>query len=185
MEKKLDAYGLEQIDINANAVSEISVSTADINEIAVKAYVEGEYNENIVLNVVRESEKISLNCQFQPMFTMPDDKLAAHKVTAIVMEIVLPESLSIYLISDISHVTLSGVYNSCMVELINGYLEVDDFEGELLANTIRANMLIKTKLGQIEASTKTGVVELGLLKKGSSKFVLNSIDGNITVLKIE
>jgi len=185
-EKVFEASGINSLIINSDSIFTVYITSKKTNKITVKTKVAGETYENVVLNTAEENGKLIITIGYSPFFKTENDKLAAHKVIAIDMEIVIPERLQIEIISKIASVITKGTFNKIITRLENGNCELIDFYG---------NALLQSKVGSIKVSAKTNVAGIAvstkgtiinnLKKKGKYLIEAESIEGSITLLQIK
>src|SRR5680860_651094 len=82
---------IEAITLDVTNSFELSVETAPGNEIMVEAAIDGEYSNDLLVNVKESGNTLLVNTEFQPNFKKPNDKLSAHKVISIALKVLLPE----------------------------------------------------------------------------------------------
>ena len=185
-EKVFEASGINSLIINSDSIFTVYITSKKTNKITVKTKVAGETYENVVLNTAEENGKLIITIGYSPFFKAENDKLAAHKVIAIDMEIVIPERLQIEIISKIASVITKGTFNKIITRLENGNCELIDFYG---------NALLQSKVGSIKVSAKTNVAGIAVSTKGTiinnlkkeGKYLIEaeSIEGSITLLQIK
>jgi len=185
IEKQIDALNISKVVIDGSAIFKIKMSTSKTKTIVVLAKVEGEHNEDIFLLAEIKNSELVISTKLQPLFVPDNDKLSAHKVISIELSITIPEYLNAFIQSDIASVTAKGKYNNLTIELINGNCNVDTFSGNATINTIHGSINIRCKEANVKASTKKGILIQDKLKFGNNTLDLNSINGNITITKIE
>ncbi|HKJ47642.1 MAG TPA: hypothetical protein VJ973_01055, partial [Christiangramia sp.] len=111
------------------------------------------------------------------------DKLSAHKVFSLEIELEVPFNMQVNIISNIASLKAKGAYASIFAELKDGYCQLLDFSGEAVINTFSGNITVETSAGIIEANSRNGEVEIPEFLPGQNPLKLTSIDGNIKVLK--
>ncbi len=186
MEKELDAANYSVIEINSDVIYHINISTENSDKIKITTHVEGENYENVVLSIKENDEQLNIEPMFTPYFEAKNDKLAAHKVLAIEMELRIPENLSIRINSSLSSVKAKGKFLSFEALLGDGNCILEEFIG---------NAAIKTKQGFIKvfakhtvsgkAFSKKGKVFNALEKKGKFAIEAESLEGDISLFLIE
>ncbi|HZJ21404.1 MAG TPA: hypothetical protein VFD35_13780, partial [Pricia sp.] len=78
---------IEAITLDVTDSFELSVETAPGNEIMVEAAIDGEYSNDLLVNVKESGNTLLVNTEFQPNFKKPNDKLSAHKVISIALKV--------------------------------------------------------------------------------------------------
>jgi len=188
-QKKVDktwfAKDLKSVVIAANNVFKIKVSNSISNSITLKVNIEGEYAEQLAITDSIKNKTLFLSSAFQPLFKTDNDKLSVHKVLSVEFEIGLPNYISLDIKSNIASVDLTGNYPSVFIETQQGNCSLKHFLGNATINTIDGNIDITTNNATIEAFTKTGQANIHQFKYGQYQIYCQSINGAITVKKIE
>lgn len=185
IEKEMDVIDISTIVISGNTIFNINLGTKPINQIYLTLNVEGENNEQIVLKATREHDTVFVDSDYQPLFNVPDDKLSAHKKISIELNMIVPEDIDIIVKSDIGSVQVQGIYKSIFAELVSGNFKAYDFSSDLLVNTIHGNIYVETNNAKLHLNTKKGKIYQESLDSGKQQISLNSINGNIRVIKTQ
>ncbi len=167
IEKEIDATLINSIEINSDLVNSITVFSSNTNVIKVTTKIEGEHYENVILSLIEKDHKLYINPDFTPFFEADNDKLAAHKVQSIEMNLLIPERLELSIKSKIASVQSNGSFNSIFVILENGNCTLREFIG---------NAVIKTNIGFIAVYAKEKIFGEALSKKG---IIINNLSENI------
>ncbi|MCX7551118.1 hypothetical protein [Xanthomarina sp. F2636L] len=183
--KSFSAEGVSSLFIDGNSVFKIYIETVKTNNISIESFVEGENNEHVVLLAEIKDHQLHISSVYQPLFVAENDKLSAHKLISIEFKIRIPEQLNVFITSNIASIFMIGNYNQVTAELMNGSYNAENYKGSLLVNTIHGDIQVATDLSEVEVSSKHGTVEQEMLALGDKQIVLNSINGNITVIKTE
>ncbi len=168
---------------NLNDVFNIVVHTTKTNKIKIKAHSEGEYANYFVINQ-KQTEK-TIHIEGKIAFVFPDfqDKLSAHKVHSISVEIWVPEQLQVVLQSDIGNVTASGNYKSLLIDVASGNCYLQQIKGKISAFSVTGNVYLKTNSGVVVTQTNLGNVSVIKLPKSTSLYTLKTNKGDILVVK--
>ncbi len=185
VERNWNGNTLKKLVVNGNGVFKIKVSNCQDTTISVQAKIEGEYAEHLFLIDKTESETLTLSTKFQPLFKDDNDKLSAHKVLSVELEISVPKHISLDVKSDIGSAQISGNYPSVFIELQQGNCSLNPFLGNATINTIEGNISIATNNAKVEAYTKTGAKAIYQFKYGQYILSVHTINGNIKVTKFE
>lgn len=185
IEKEIDASGISTIVVSGNSMFKIDLNTKPINQVHLTLKVEGENNEQIVLKTSRKQDTIFIGSGYQPLFNVPDDKLSAHKKISIELDMIIPENFDVTVKSDIGSVLIKGIYKSIFSELVNGDFKALNFSSNLLVNTIHGNIYIETNKSELSITTKNGSMYQEQLDFGKQQISLNSINGDIRVIKTQ
>jgi hypothetical protein len=185
VQKQLDGSEIKTIIISGNNIFKIHVSSQKTNIIDIKLEVEGENNEQIILQTLSKQDTLFIGSSYQPLFTPPDDKLNAHRQISIELTLSIPENLNLNLKSDIASVFIKGNYKNVVAELLNGSFFAQKFTSNLLVNTIKGDINVETDNVILDIHTKNGNSNQEKLNLGNKHIILNSINGNISVTKTQ
>tara|TARA_R110002051_G_scaffold325871_1_gene432717 strand:+ start:3986 stop:4606 length:621 start_codon:yes stop_codon:yes gene_type:complete len=173
------------IEINANNCFLVTITTAKTNEISVEAQMDGEYSNDLLLNVHEEGKTLLVNTSFSPVFELPNDKLAAHKVLSISLKISIPENMKVQLYGTHGTVNASGTYQNISVTLNDGNCVLRNVSYKAQVTTQSGTIELYTKSGSVTAVSKYGKVISEKMAKGIQHYSLNSVTGNIHIYKTE
>lgn len=179
----LDASNIHSIRIESDEVFLVSVKTAPVSEISIKTHSEGEYFDNIQLISKVENGELILSSEYPEMLTGGYDKLSAHKVFSLEIEMQIPENLALNVTSNIASLVADGNFKAVYANLKQGYCHLMDFSGAADINTYSGDILVETAQGIIEADTRHGTIKIPDFLPGRNPIRLTSIDGNIMVHK--
>ncbi len=186
IEKEFEAATISAIEIASEAIFNIIISSEKVDKIKIRTSVEGENFENIVLGVKKDNGILTLNPEFSPYFEAKNDKLAAHKVLAIEMELIVPENLEISIKSSLASVNVTGKFLSIIAFLGVGNCVLNEFSGDakIMTNQGFINVFAyKTVFGI--AFSKKGSVINELKNKGKFTVEAESFEGDISLFLIE
>ena len=183
IERQIEDPTIENVIINGKGIFKIKVSNHKDAVIKVKALVEGEHNEYIVLSTNTVDNTLTISSQWDPLFVQDNDKLSVHKVISIELEILLPKGLNLYIKSDIASAQIKGHYKQLMIELMNGNCNLETQSKDTKINTIEGNISVLTNHTAVKAITKNGSQEIDATLNGSNKMLLKTLNGNIIVRK--
>ncbi|MGB5435928.1 MAG: hypothetical protein WBM98_08555, partial [Maribacter sp.] len=105
----LDAT-VSTIAIDAENCFKVELSTSETKEIVVQARIDGEYKNELVVNVVHHGPSIEISTDFQPDFVQPNDKLSAHKVLSVSLNIQIPKYMAVGIIGTSTNLFINGDY---------------------------------------------------------------------------
>lgn len=165
MQKSWDASAFETIFIESDAVYAIHIVSENRSTVTVSTSVQGEASETVLVTASEENRTLRLATARTPFFIPENDKLAAHKVMAIEMEIRVPEGMNFSVKSSLASVTLSGTFRTIQLALE---------EGNCLATAFKGNATIKTNKGFIRMETDAACTGIAVSKYNS---VTNSLPG--------
>lgn len=176
----IDAKGVKSIVISSDEVFRINLSTAP-GAIRIKTRADGEYSNDIYLDSEINGEVLLLTSRFREILKGGYDKLSAHKVFAMEVELVIPENLTVEIESNLASVKGSGDFKKLFIELKSGYCQLEDFTGDATINTYDGHVLIQTVNAKVEADSRHGSVNIPDNNFGQHTIKVTSINGNITV----
>lgn len=175
----IEAGDLEKIVLSSDEIYKIKLSTYPGTEVKITTDAEGEYYDDINLDIERRSQTLFLNSRFRESLQSGYDKLSAHKVFSMEIQLEIPENMVVEVNSNVASVFLSGTYGSILIQLKTGSCYFEDFEGMAVVNTYEGNILGTAGNFTAEATTRHGEVEVPLNSHGIHKMVLTSINGDI------
>ena len=179
----LDAEKIQKIRIETDEVFKIEITAGNSPGIRIKTHSEGEYHNEIALQTEIVQEELIITTQYPQILSGGYDKLSAHKVFSLEIEMQVPEGMEISLKSNIASLITHGKFSSVTANLNEGYCQLLNFEGAAVINTFNGNILVETSRGIIEANTRHGKVDIPEFLPGRNPLRLTSIEGNILVRK--
>jgi len=184
MEKSWDASSIEHFEIISDEVYRITIISKATNRIYVRTKVEGEHSENVAVLVSEENKTLSLSSDFTPFFIMKNDKLAAHKVISIEMEIIIPYDMEVWVKGAIASVETVGAFRKIQLDLRNGNCVLNNFKGNAQLNSRNGNITVFAReTGVFEVKSRTGSIKNELPNTGRFLIKAESVNGDITLLK--
>lgn len=175
--------GLSTININGESIFKITVEAKPVHEITVHSRVEGENNENIVLVTEIKNNKLYIAAKQQPVFKDANDKLSAHKVISIEINLIIPENLNILVNSFNSDFIVKGRFDNVVVNSETGNCIFKAFQGKARIYTREGNVAIQTNHANIIASSKKGFIKKERIDSGSNEILIKTINGNVTLTR--
>ena len=185
IDKIFDAQDITTLQIDGNNCFKIHVIDSNTNQIKIQTKIEGEHNENVIVIARTSKDSLYVSTRFQPLFEADNDKLSAHKVISIELEIQVPKHMILNVKSDISSVVAEGVFSTVFVELDQGQCRLKSFLGSATINTINGSIFIESDFARVQAFSRHGVVNIQPLILGENHLYLKSIHGDISVSKTE
>ena len=161
----------------------IKLSSTKSNQIIIKSISEGEYANHFVITQKRENKTLHISGNIAFTFPNNQDKLSAHKVHAIAVEILVPEHLKILVSSDIGNVSIMGKYNTLGTNLRSGNCYINNVLGDFSIKTVTGDINLTTNSGVVNAVSKSGTITQEALPNGKSNFQLKTAKGNIKIAK--
>lgn len=159
LQKEFEIQDIEKLTLNVDEVFSVRVTAKNTDKILVITTVQGENYENVVVNTSEENKNLILSTGYSPFFTLENDKLAAHKVISIGMEIIVPRDMELHLSSMLASVIVKGDYKMVYIGLENGSCNLIDFSG---------NASLQTKSGSITVTAKGNTSGIAISKSGST-----------------
>ena len=175
----LDGRGIGKILLSSDEIYNIRISSHPGKEIKIITDAEGEYYNDISLDVERRDQTLFLNSRFREILQSGYDKLSAHKVFSMEVVLQIPEGLEVEVNSNVASVFLKGDYKNILIQLKTGSCYFENFEGAAVVNTYEGNITGGAKNFISEANSRHGQVEVPQNSYGIHKMVLTSINGDI------
>ena len=170
--------------LDAGPAYRIQLETNTDHKIDVRAVVEGEYSQEMLIDLREDGSNVYISPAFSPEFQPQNDKLSAHKVVSVSLNISLPEGMSLSVKGIQSDISVRGKFQSLSVYLKDGRCNLHELLGIVNISTVSAAISVSAKNGVVRAQSDSGVVEIEQLPLGDAEYNLRSDSGNIKVLKI-
>lgn len=174
---------LEAIHIYADEVNSITIETHSGNQVVISTHSEGEYYNRIGLITEMKDGKLILRTKYPQALSEGYDKLSAHKVFAIDLEVEIPAGLRIFIQSNLASVIAKGDYEIFEAELNQGYLDLKNFSGSGSVQTIMGDISVEARNTRVEAQSRNGKLQINPTFKGNNLLKLTSVNGDISLLK--
>lgn len=180
-----DASAIQELYINSNEIFEISIIATSSDQITVNTIIEGETFASTLLNSKIENGILKITTGKTPDYIPFNDKLSAHKVMAIELEIVVPIGLDIWVYSTLASLDTYGELGQVRVDLGRGHFKGEGFRFRESAqiNTISGSVTIELEAARIEANSRNGSVSLATTINQGLPLTIETIDGNISLQK--
>ena len=179
----ISSENISVINIDTDEVYLINIVTSKTSEIGIKTHSEGEYFDDIILESSISGNTLHIKTRYPQRLAGGYDKLSAHKVFSLEIELRIPENLEVIISSNIASLQTDGSFKRIYADLKQGYCKLLDFSGAAVINTYSGNILVETNSGLIEAKSRNGKVDIPDFMPGRNPLRLTSIDGNIKVRK--
>ncbi len=173
----------QAITIQADRCFQVDISNSETDELVVAAEMEGEYASNLLVNLEEKGKTIFISTGFTPNFEHPNDKLSAHKVIAIALQIKIPKYKQVNVFGTGARVLVTGLYRNLGVVLADGECILDDVGETVEVKTQNGNIRVVSGKGICEASSDYGQVVGSLDTIGNTVYNLHSKEGNIYLNK--
>lgn len=186
VEKIYTSEGITLIDIDAEHVFQVKLSTHSAKNVEVKTIFNGEYQNEFVNTTKEDGTTLFIGVAQQPLFTNPNDKLSAHKVVSVALEIIVPAYKDVRVLGVYTEISAEGNYTNLETSTASGMLFFNSINADLVkGKTQSGDILIENSAGNFQAISKYGTVEEGKQVFGNTKFELNSVSGDIYINNIE
>ena len=172
---------LIQIDTDKCYLAEISAYEGEA--VIVEARMDGEYAEALSVNIIEEGKTLRVGADFNPDFKLPNDKLSAHKVVSISLNVRIPAYRDVQVFGTSCNVMLSGAFNTVDVVLNDGSCTLDQVAHNVKVNTQSGNIRLNSLQGAIKAVSHYGKVLQDEIPQGEKRFDLETVSGDITLLR--
>ena len=182
-QKLIDAEGVNTIVVSSDEIFRINLSTSTEPFIRISTRADGEYFNNISMDALVKGETLFLTSMFNRSLQEGFDKLSAHKVYAMEVDLQVPVGMKVEIISNLTSVHAKGIYDNLLVQSTGGSCYLVGFVGNAVLNTYNGNIHVETEDAEVDANSRHGLISLPENLVGSHKISLTSINGNIRVKK--
>lgn len=184
IEKQFSSAGIRTLSIIDDAIFKITIRASEEESIRLAVHISGEHSENVIVEENIRENTLSLKTGFSPFFLPENDKLAAHKVMAIEIELAVPSAIAIEIKSNLAAVFSQGHFKNLAITLANGTCELQDFSGNAQIQTDDGSILVLAQGLVTGVGTSTyGTVINNLPAQGVYRVVAESTEGNIMLLQ--
>ena len=101
----IDADEIESITINTDEVYLISIISTNTSQIKINAHSEGEYFNDIILKSSISGSELIITTEYPKKLAGGYDKLSAHKVFSLEIELEVPYGMQVSVKSNIASLT--------------------------------------------------------------------------------
>lgn len=182
-QKTFSKEAISSISIHGEYVFKITVDAKPVSEITVRSRVEGENNENIVLITEAKNNHLYIAVKQQPLFVDANDKLSAHKVISVEINVVIPGHLSMGIDLYESDLIVKGAYDKVRVHSDTGNCIFTAFQGSARIDTRNGNVAMQTNHAKVSAASKNGYIKKEEIDAGNQEVLIKTINGNVTITK--
>lgn len=177
----LEAGNINTIILSSDEIYRVAIKTAPVHSITIRSKADGEYFNDISLESEIRQNTLFLKSRFREILQSGFDKLSAHKVFAMELELEIPEEMTLEIKSNVASVFMKGDYEQVLIQLKTGSAFLKDFIGDAIINTYDGNIELDTENAQVEANSRHGKVSVPDSGLGVNRIKLTSINGNIKV----
>lgn len=184
LQKTWSSKSIDTLEINANTIAGVEIKTTVTDKISLETRVEGEYSESVVLDTFQSTGSLRLSVGFSPYHFSFNDKLAAHKVLSVEINLIIPEGMTVLIRSKTGAVMAYGDYKYFEVSLEEGSCNLFDFSGNGQLYTISGDITLRAN-DQVSALgiSKFGSVKNELQQPAEFRVIAESVNGDILLLK--
>lgn len=173
------------VQVNTANCFKVLLQTTEEQEINAIANIEGEYVDNLNIEAVSKGSTIFIDAGFSPNFHNPNDKLSAHKVVSITLSVSVPKYRNVAVYGTSSRLLVNGSYEGLNVSLSDGACELNNVLGDIKVKTQSGNIKVWSNTANISAVAKYGHVGSNEIPTGNSTYDLQTVTGNIELIKTE
>lgn len=181
--KTLNDPSLTQIYIQAQDMNSLSITSVESKEFLVRGVLDGEYSPHQMLSLVRKGNTLYVTPDFTDKYEIPNDKLSAHKVFSIALDMFIPSYLEVVVYGGATRVSASGGFKKLNISLVEGMCILNDIGQHVVVNSQSGPIFLKQQKGFVTAKSSYGLVEKESIPKGNSVILLHSVSGHIKVTK--
>ncbi|WP_405203273.1 hypothetical protein [Dokdonia sp. LLG6352-1] len=180
-----DATAIKELYIHSNEIFKIKITTGEVREITVATIIDGETFASTMLNTSTNDGVLKITTGKTPDYIPYNDKLAAHKVMAIELEIIIPRGLDVSIYSTLASVDTYGKLGQVRIDLGRGHFKGEEFRfresGKI--NTISGSIYISSNLVNVTAQSRNGKIDIPPTQAEGPLLAIKSIHGDVTVVK--
>ena len=169
----------ESIQIDAQYCYRIDLTTSPTDEVQVSASIEGEYAKDLLVSIEEKGTTVLVSAGFQPIFINPNDKLSAHKVVSIALQIGVPEYKQVSVFGTNSNVNATGKYENLHITLSDGICMLENVSETVEVATQKGDIWLSAPKGHILAESTYGKVDPETIPFGHNQFILKTVEGDI------
>lgn len=171
------------VHIDTEHCFELALGNSDSEEVIVQAHIDGEYSEDLLIELEEEGTMLLIRPDFRPEFRHPNDKLSAHKVISIHLIVLVPEFTNVKVYGNHTLVQATGIFSATEFSLNDGQCVLKVEAETLQATTQSGDIYFESKGALVAASSHYGRVEGGPIPVGNGSVSLNTTSGNIYLKK--
>lgn len=181
--KALIGPQIHSIHVNAHFCYQVELETYKGDEVQVLANIEGEYAPDLFVALTESGNTVFVDAGFQPNFISPNDKLSAHKVISIALQIKLPEYKEVHIYGTNCNVGVLGNYERLEIKLADGQCTLHDVTEYVDVTTQKGDIFLAVPNGNITAVSNYGKILQELIPHGGNRYVLRTVEGDIHLRK--
>jgi hypothetical protein len=174
---------LKSLLLDFNHVFNLKLSSTNTNNLEIKSISEGEYANHFILSKKFIQNTLIISGDIGFTFPNDQDKLSAHKVHAVSIEIVIPKHLQTTVFSNIGNIKIEGDFKSLSTNSKSGNYFISNASGDFVIKTINGNINLSANRARVKATSKSGIIKQEILIEGKSSFLLKTVNGDINIVK--
>jgi len=180
--QQMDAASIQRIFLNLDQVAFVNIRATQTNKIKMKTVSNGEYSQAISFDKQIDKKELRIRSVYDEKLKGGFDKLSAHKVFSIGLALTVPADIKVDISTDITNISMNGVFRSVHIENKFGNCELIDFEGSANIHTFNGHVHIFTQDAKVEAKTKNGGDKnIHRFKREKHFISVRTVDGNIKI----
>ena len=145
--KDVDASALDVLQVDVDNIARLTVRASQTDRFKAFLNTEGEFAQELVLNVFETGGTWNVNIGFAPGFLPEDDKLGAHKVISAELTLEIPEGKYLNVSGRCLSVGLNGGFAAVELRLDAGNIDAKNFLASGVLETANGNVRIKGQTG--------------------------------------
>jgi len=181
--KSILKESIKLIQIDAKSCFSVVLETTTSNTIVIEAQMDGEYSDELYLNLVENGNTLQVNSGFGPNHIDPNDKLSAHKVVSIALKVFIPRHKNVHVNGTSTNIFANGAYKNLQITVSDGLCTLKEIKGNLNVKSQTGNILVTGNNAKINAISKYGTVTGNPIDNGNNLYELSTVSGNIIVNK--
>jgi len=167
------------VHVDTEHCFELVLGNSDSKEVLVKADIDGEYKDDLLIEIEEDGTTLIIRPDFRPDFRHPNDKLSAHKVISVRLVVLVPEYTNIKVYGNHTKVQANGIFSASEITLDDGQCAMKVEAETVEATTHSGDIYFESNGAMIEAVSRYGEVQGGPIAKGNGSVSLRSTSGNI------
>lgn len=171
------------VHVNSEVCFELRLRNSDSDQVVVEAKLDGEYSEDLVISMEEDGNTLIITPGFRPNFKHPNDKLSAHKVVSVFLEIAIPAYTNFMIFGTHTRVSAKGIYTKGKVILDDGSCDLQAEAEELEVVTQSGDIRFTSKGAALKVDSKFGAVHGDTISSGNGQVTLQTISGDIEVVQ--
>ncbi len=179
--QQMDAGSIQRIILDLDQVAFVDIRATRTNKIEMETVSNGEYSQAIRFDKQIDKEELRIRSVYDGKLKGGFDKLSAHKVFSIGLALTIPVDIEVDISTDITNISMKGVFRSVHIENKFGNCELIDFEGNANINTFDGHVHIFTQDAKVEAKTTNGDKNVHRFKREKHLISVRTVDGNIKI----